>query len=408
MICGLLGEKLGHSYSPQIHSQLADYNYRLFEKQPHELESFLKNGDFAGLNVTIPYKKAVIPFLSELSPIAARLGAVNTIVRRPDGSLIGHNSDYFGFKSMVAQSGLTVRGKKVLVLGSGGASNTAVAVLEELGGKVVVISRSGENNYANLQMHADTSLIVNATPVGMYPNVGISPVCLGQFPALEGVLDIVYNPARTQLLIDAERRGLVSMNGLWMLVAQAKESAEWFTGSSISDEQIRTIHRKLRQQMENIILIGMPGSGKSTIGKLLAEKLGMQFVDADAEIVKAAGMPIPQIFSKGGEVCFRQVEAYVLAEFGKRSGQIIATGGGCVTWKENYNSLHQNGTMFWLQRDIYNLPTEGRPLSQSGKLEEMYRIRKPLYERFADHRIDNNGDPAMTVSAILRKLEENV
>ena len=371
MICGLLGEKLGHSYSPQIHGQLADYEYRLFEKQPEDLEGFLKNGDFTGLNVTIPYKKAVIPFLSELSPIAARLGAVNTIVRRPDGSLIGHNTDYFGFKSMVAQSGLKICGKKVLVLGSGGASNTAVAVLEELGGEVIVISRSSEDNYSNLQKHANASVIVNATPVGMYPNVGISPVCLGQFPALEGVLDIVYNPARTHLLIDAERRGLVAMNGLWMLVAQAKESAEWFTGSSISDEQIRTIHRKLRQQMENIIVIGMPGSGKSTIGKLLAEKLGMQFVDADAEIVKAAGMPIPQIFAKGGEVCFRQVEAYVLTELGKRSGQIIATGGGCVTWKENYYSLHQNGTMFWLQRDIGNLPTEGRPLSQSGKLEEM-------------------------------------
>ena len=408
MICGLLGEKLGHSYSPQIHAALADYDYQLFEKQPEELESFLKNGDFSGLNVTLPYKKTVIPYLSELSPIAARLGAVNTIVRRPDGSLIGHNSDYFGFQSMVEKSGLSVCEKKVLVLGSGGASNTAVAVLQELGANVVVISRSGENNYKNLHHHTDTALIVNATPVGMYPNVGISPVCLGQFPALEGVLDIVYNPARTQLLIDVQRRGIVAMNGLWMLVAQAKESAEWFTGSPISDDLIAAIHHKLKQQMENIILIGMPGSGKSTIGQILARQLNREFIDADAEIVRTAGMSIPEIFSKGGEVCFRQLEAKVLEDLGKRSGLVIATGGGCVTWKENYFSLHQNGTIFWLTRDIEMLPTDGRPLSQTGKLEEMYAIRKPLYQRFADHIIDNNGDPDTTVAAILSKLEETV
>ena len=408
MKCGLLGEKLGHSYSPQIHGRLASYEYQLFEKQPDELEGFLKNGDFSGLNVTIPYKKAVIPYLSELSPVAKRLGAVNTIVRRPDGSLIGHNSDYFGFRSMVQKSGLSVNGKKALVLGSGGASNTAVAVLEELGANVVVISRTGENNYQNLQLHSDATLIVNATPVGMYPNVGLSPVCLGQFPALEGVLDIVYNPARTQILIGAERRGLVAMNGLWMLVAQAKESAEWFTGSKISDEQIADIHRGLKQQMENIILIGMPGSGKSTVGQLLAQQLGKRFVDADAEIIKVANMPIPDIFAKGGEVCFRQIEAHVLEQLGKQSGLVIATGGGCVTWKENYYSLHQNGTMFWLKRSIDKLPTDGRPLSQSNPLEEMYRIRKPLYERFADHIINNDGDVSETVTAIIRKWEEQV
>lgn len=405
MRCGLLGEKLGHSYSPQIHGQLAHYSYELFEKKPDELEAFLKNGDFSGLNVTIPYKKAVIPYLAELSPVAARLGAVNTIVRRSDGSLIGHNSDYFGFRSMVDKSGLSVAGKKVLVLGSGGASNTAVAALEEMGANVVIISRSGENNYENLQRHADAAVIVNATPVGMYPNVGISPVCLGQFPSLEGVLDIVYNPARTQLLFDAEHRGLVTMNGLWMLVAQAKESAEWFTGSPVSDDQIGIIHHKLKLQMENIILIGMPGSGKSTVGKALAASLDRPFVDADDEIVKAAGMTIPEIFAKGGEAYFRQVEAYVLQELGKRSGLVIATGGGCVTWKENYYALHQNGTIFWLTRDISKLPTDGRPLSQAGMLEDMYRIRKPLYQRFADHTIDNNADMGTTVTAILSKLE---
>lgn len=407
MKCGLLGQKLGHSYSPQIHRQLADYDYTLFEKQRSELEEFLRHGNFTGLNVTIPYKKSVIPYLAELSPVAARLGAVNTIVRRPDGSLIGHNSDYFGFRSMVSKSGLTVSGKKVLVLGSGGASSTAVAALQELGAKVVVISRSGPNNYGNLYLHTDAAVIVNATPVGMYPNVGVSPIDLGLFPVLEGVLDIVYNPARTRLLMDAELRGLVAMNGLWMLVAQAKESAEWFSGRSISNEKIAEIHQKLEIQMENIVLIGMPGSGKSTVGKLLAEILGKQFADADAAIAEKAEMSIPEIFTMHGEEGFRAIETQVLGELGKQSGLVIATGGGCVTRRENYPLLHQNSTIFCLNRDLNQLPTDGRPLSQSGKLEEMYRVRKPLYDNFADFQIDNNGAPENAATQIIKALEEH-
>ena len=405
MKCGLLGRSLSHSYSPQIHSKLGSYDYSLIEKEPDELEAFLKSNAFTGLNVTIPYKKAVIPYLTELSPIAQRLGAVNTIVCR-DGKLIGHNTDYFGFRSMVEQSGLNLSGKKVLVLGSGGASNTAVAVLEELGATVVVVSRTSENNYENLHLHADTAAIVNATPVGMYPNVGISPVDLNQFPLLEGVLDIVYNPARTKLLLDAESRGIVAMNGLWMLVAQAKESAEWFTGNSISNDCIQTIHQQLRLQMENIILIGMPGSGKSTVGNILAEKLGKNFADADACIVEKAGMPIPEIFSAQGEAGFRAIETQVLSELGKAGGLVIATGGGCVTREENYPHLHQNGRIFCLDRDVSSLPTDGRPLSQNGALEQMYRIRKPMYHRFADHHIDCNGTIHAAVSEILHILEE--
>ena len=405
MKCGLLGRKLGHSYSPQIHNQLGSYDYSLFEKEPEELENFLKDGDFSGLNVTIPYKKSVISQLSELTPIAAKLGAVNTIVRR-DGKLVGHNTDYFGFQSMVAQSGLTVRGKKVLVLGSGGASNTAVAVLEELGASVVVISRTGENNYENLHRHTDAAVIVNTTPVGMYPHVGFSPLNLVLFPNLEGVLDIIYNPARTQLLLDAQSRGLVTMNGLWMLVAQAKESAEWFTNSRISNEIIEKIHNNLRLKMENIVLIGMPGSGKSTVGKLLSSQLGKEFADADSAIIEKAGISIPEIFEQRGEEWFRAIESEVLAELGKRSGLVIATGGGCVTREENYPLLHQNGTIFCLDRDISCLPTDGRPLSQKGQLEEMYRIRNPLYHRFADHHIDCNHTPEAAAAQILQILEE--
>ena len=405
MQCGLLGGKLGHSYSPQIHSHLGNYSYRLFEKQPDELADFLKNGDFTGLNVTIPYKKAVIPYCAELSERAKALGAVNTIVRRVDGSLIGHNTDFFGFETMLRTSGLQIGGKKVLVLGTGGASNTAVAVLKEHGANVVVISRSGENHYGNLNLHKDASVIVNATPVGMYPNVGISPVDLNTFPQLEGVLDVVYNPARTQIILDAENRGLIAVNGLEMLVAQAKESAEWFTGSKISDAVIPKIHRVLKNQMENIILIGMPGSGKSTVGAILAEKTGKKLIDADHYLVQKAGRSIPDIFAAEGEAGFRALETEVLAELGMRSGLIIATGGGCVTRECNYDLLHQNGSIFCLERDLNKLPTDGRPLSQTTKLTEMYRARKPMYDRFADHIIDNNANVEAAADAILEILE---
>ena len=405
MQCGLLGRKLGHSYSPQIHGLLGSYNYKLFEKEPEEVGDFLKNGDFTGLNVTIPYKKDVIPYLSQLSPVAKRLGAVNTIVRRQDGSLIGHNTDYFGFRYLVERSGLTVSGKKVLVLGSGGASNTAVAVLQELGAQVVIISRSGENNYQNLHLHHDASVIVNTTPVGMYPNTGISPIDLNLFPQLEGVLDAIYNPARTQILLDAEKRGLVAMNGLWMLVAQAKESAEWFTGSAIDQDKIPEIHACLRRQMENIILIGMPGCGKSTIGRLLAQHTGKKFVDADEALEARLGRKITDIIPQDGETVFRQMESDTLAELGKQSGLVIATGGGCVTRERNYPPLHQNGTILWLTRQLHKLPTEGRPLSQPGKLQEMFAQRQSLYRQFADAEISNDGPVEETLEAIRAVLE---
>ena len=403
MKCGLLGRHLAHSYSPQIHSFLGEYPYGIFEQEPDDVADFIKNGDYTGINVTIPYKKTVIPFLDKLTETAKKMGAVNTIVHR-DGMLIGHNTDYFGFASMVKKSGLSVAGKKVLVLGSGGASNTAVAVLREMGAEVVIISRSGENNYENLHLHSDAAVIINATPVGMYPNTGISPVELEVFPNLEGVLDIIYNPARTKLLLDAENRGLVTENGLWMLVAQAKESAEWFTGKAISDEMIGTIHRALKAQMENIILVGMPGCGKSTIATLLSASLGRPVVDADMEIQREAGCTIPEIFATGGEDAFRSLESVVLGKLGKESGSIIATGGGCVTRERNYPLLHQNGKIIWLQRDIDQLPTDGRPLSADGKLHQMYAIREPLYRRFADYTVSNNTTPEETVQKILLLL----
>ena len=405
MECGLLGRTLGHSYSPQIHSLLGGYSYSLFEKEPEQLEDFLKNGNFQGLNVTIPYKKAVIPFLHGLSPEAKRLGAVNTIVRKADGTLLGHNTDYFGFLTMVRHSGISVKGRKALVLGTGGAGAMAEAALSDLGAQVIVISRSVENNYENLYLHADASLIVNATPVGMYPNVGVSHVDLSLFPALEGVLDLVYNPARTEILLDAEKRGLKTENGLLMLVAQAWESAQWFTGKQLKPELISAIHRKLRSQMENIILIGMPGCGKSTQGALLAQSLHKTFVDADQELTKKYG-PIPEIFASQGEDSFREKETEILSELGKQSSLVIATGGGCVTREENYRLLHQNGEIFWLQRDLSSLPSDGRPLSKQQGVQALYEKRLPLYQAFADFTVDNNRLPENTASEIKNLWED--
>lgn len=404
MNCGLLGRKLGHSYSPQIHALLGDYPYDLFEREPEAVGTFLTQGDYTGINVTIPYKKDVIPYLDELSPVARKMGAVNTIVRRPDGTLFGHNTDYFGFSYMVRRSGIQVAGRKVLVLGSGGASNTCVKALEDMGAQVIVISRSGENNYQNLHLHEDASVIVNTTPVGMYPNTGVAPLDLTQFPVLQGVLDVIYNPARTKLLLDAEALGLPNANGLWMLVAQAKESAEYFTGRAMDDSVIDSIYHALSCQMRNIVLIGMPGCGKSTIGALLARELGRKLVDVDGEIVRLAGKSIPDIFAQDGETVFRAWETQALAELGKQSALILATGGGCVTQARNYPLLHQNGNLFWLQRDLRLLPTDGRPLSQRNSPAELYAAREDLYRRFADYTIDNNGGTEQTVAAILASL----
>lgn len=413
MKCGLLGRKLSHSYSPQIHGMLGDYSYFLFEKEPEEIEDFLKYGDWDGINVTVPYKKAVIPFLDELTPIAEELGAVNTIVRR-DGKLIGHNTDYYGFRMLLETLPMPFYLQKCLVLGSGGASNTAAAVLRDLGANVVVISRSGENNYGNLHLHNDASLIVNATPVGMYPDTGTALLDVAdrrKFPCLRGVVDLIYNPALTQLLLDAETmyddddRWFNFRNGLLMLVAQAKEAAEWFTGTTISEDVIEPIMDRLEYDMLNVVLIGMPGCGKTTVGKLLAEKTGRKFVDADEEIARVAGKSIPEIFADDGEEAFRDWETKVLAELGKQSGLIIATGGGCVTKERNYNLLHQNGTIFWIRRKLADLPTDGRPLSQQGSLQEMYRMREPLYDRWNDWFIDNYDTPEYAVWQIMNVLE---
>ena len=405
MRCGLLGKTLGHSYSPQIHAQLGDYSYELFEKQPEELENFLRHGEFDALNVTIPYKKAVLPYCAALSDAVKAIGSANTLVRQPDGALFADNTDAFGFSCIADECGVDIAGKKALVFGSGGASVTAQYVLKTRGAReVLVISRSGEHNYENLDKNADAEILVNTTPLGMYPNTGASPAALTRFPRCEAVLDVVYNPARTALLLQAEALGIPHAGGLLMLVAQAKRASELFTGSAIADTRIGEIYRTLAVQMQNIVLVGMPGCGKSSIGTLLAEKLDRPFLDADAEIEQAAGMPIPEFFRLRGENAFRDLESRVLADLGKRSGAVIATGGGAVLREENYAALHQNSTIVWLTRDLARLPIDGRPVSQATSLDALFAARKARYERFADHIIDNNGAPDETVRAILGAL----
>ena len=404
--CGLLGQKLGHSYSPAIHGMLADYDYQLFEREPEQLEDFLKNGLWDGINVTIPYKKAVLPYCAELSDTARRIGSVNTIVRRPDGSLYGDNTDAYGFESLVRKSGIQVQGRKALVLGSGGASVTVVAVLKMLGAEsVTVISRGGEDNYDNLTKHADARIIANTTPVGMYPNNGQAAVDLAQFPLCEGVLDVVYNPARTALLLQAEKLGIPCAGGLYMLVAQAKRSSELFTGRSIPDSEIGRIEKVLSGRMKNIVLVGMPSSGKSTLAAALGERLGRPVYEADALIEQEAGMDIPAIFAQYGEGHFRALETEVLSRLGKLSGAVISTGGGCVTREENYDLLHQNGTILWLQRGTEKLDKTGRPLSLKNDLNEMYQKREPMYRRFADAAVDNNGSVEAALAQILEVLQ---
>ena len=405
MRCGLLGKTLGHSYSPQIHAQLGDYSYELFEKQPEELEDFLRHGEFDALNVTIPYKKAVLPYCAVLSDAVKAIGSANTLVRQPDGTLFADNTDAFGFSCIADECGVDIAGKKALVFGSGGASVTAQYVLKTRGAReVLVVSRTGEHNYENLEKNADAEVLVNTTPLGMYPNNGASPVDLTRFPRCEAVLDVVYNPARTALLLQAEALGIPHAGGLLMLVAQAKRASELFTGSAIADARIGEIYRALAVQMQNIVLVGMPGCGKSSVGTALAEQLSRPFVDADAEIEKAAGMPIPEFFRLYGEAAFRELESRVLADLGKRSGAVIATGGGAVLREENYAALHQNSTIVWLTRDLARLPIDGRPVSQATSLDALFAARKARYERFADHIIDNNGAPDETVRAILEAL----
>lgn len=405
MRCGLLGQSLAHSHSPKIHALLGDYTYSLFEVAPERLADFLQSGAFDGLNITIPYKKAVIPFCAELSPQARRLGSVNTLLRREDGSLFGDNTDYDGFAWLLSLCGGVIAGEKAVILGSGGAAATVRGVLEDAGAQVVTVSRKGPVRYKDLSSHKDASVLINATPVGMYPNNAERPVSLRQFPKLRLVLDLIYNPLRTRLLQDAEDLGIPCQGGLAMLVAQAVRASELFTGRKLPEGCNNFVLCKLQKDLTNIILIGMPGCGKTTVGRLLAQRLGRPFFDADEELIRRVGCPIEDFFARFGEPAFRQEESEVLKELGKRSGCVIATGGGCVTRAENRDFLRQNGTLVWLKRPLSLLCADGRPISKLEGVEALYRKRRALYEQFSQFAVANCGTPEDTVTQILEVLK---
>ena len=392
MKCGLLGEKLGHSFSPQIHGKLGEYEYLLYEKQAEELESFLTDeaaNPWQGLNVTIPYKKDVMKYCDKLSERAQRIGSVNTLVRR-DGKITGDNTDYYGFLCMVKKLGVSIEGKKALILGNGGAALPVKAVLEdEKAGEIIIISRSGENNYENIGRHVDAEIIVNTTPLGMYPNVGKKAINLSEFPKCEAVFDLIFNPLKTALMLEAEELNIPHMDGLLMLVAQAKKASEIFRDITIDDSVIEEITADIRKDVMNVVLIGMPGCGKSTIGKILAEKLNKKFVDLDEVIVERAGKSIPEIFAEQGEKEFRRIEAEVVADICKEKGQVISTGGGVVTVADNKHPLHQNAVVIFIERELSELGTKGRPLSLSRPLQDIYNERIDAYNSWSDYKVSN-------------------
>lgn len=407
-IYGLLGRKLGHSWSVPIHSQTGNKAYRLIELEPEELPAFLARPDIGGLNVTIPYKRDVMPLCDEIDPNALSIGSVNTLVRRRDGKLCAWNTDISGFLYMARRAGVELRGRKVVILGSGGTSLTAQAAARVCGAReITVVSRRGADNYENLDRHADAEIVVNTTPVGMYPRTGESAVDLARFPACRGVLDVVYNPRRTALLLQAEARGLPCSDGLPMLVFQATAAEEYFFDRKIDHAENRRILALLRREMENIVLIGMPGCGKSTVGTALAALTRREAVDLDVEIVKAAGKSIPDIFAQDGEPAFRALERKMAEKFGRESKKILICGGGIVKDPQNYGFLHQNGRIYQLERSLEKLPTDGRPLSQGVDLAVMAAERAPLYRRFRDSLIDNNSAPADTADAIWRDFCAN-
>lgn len=403
--CGLIGEKLGHSFSGLIHSELADYSFVLREVARDELKSFVLSHELDAYCVTIPYKKDVIPFLDEISPEAKAIGAVNVIVRGQDGRLRGYNTDYFGFDYMIKSAGISVTGKKAIVFGTGGASLTVCTVLRDKNVRELVVIGIEDNTPENIAKHSDAEIVVNATPVGMYPKNGASPVELDCFPNCEAVLDVVYNPPRTELILQAERRGIRAVGGLSMLVAQAAKGFEHFTGDEYEEGCIERITSLISQSTRNVILVGMPGCGKSTVGRLIADDLDRPFFDADDEFTSMHGITPAETINSLGEEKFRLMENQTLKELGKKSGAVIATGGGAVTKEYNYAPLHQNGVIVFLERALDKLSTNGRPLSQKTSVNELYAKRKDAYLRFADLRVQSTEQPELTAKAIKKALD---
>lgn len=406
---GCIGEHLKHSFSKEIHALLADYEYDICEVAKERLKDFMTERNFEGINVTIPYKGDVIPYLSVISDVAKEIGAVNTIVNR-QGALYGYNTDFYGLRSLIMRIGASLKGKKVAILGTGGTSKTAHAVARDLGAReILCVSRSpreGCITYEELkESHRDITFLINTTPCGMFPQSETQALELSDFTELCGVVDAVYNPLRTNLILEAKEMGIPAVGGLYMLVAQAVRASEFFLGTEYPMKTLDRVYEKIRMSKENIVLIGMPGSGKSSVGKILAEQMKKEFLDIDECIVRRAGKSIPAIFSEDGEVAFRDIESRVIQEeLADRNGLIIATGGGAILRKENVKRLRRNGRLYFLDRPLKELlPTEDRPLAQTAEaIQKRYEERYDLYLAAADRCIDVQGN-AEWVSAEIRK-----
>lgn len=411
MKCGLIGRKLGHSYSCQIHHAIADYSYDLWELEPEQLAPFLQKGDFAGVNVTIPYKQQVIPYLDDLSDTARAIGAVNTIVNR-SGRLYGDNTDLAGMIALIRRLGLELHGKKVLILGTGGTSKTARAAAQQLGAaEVYRLSRSGREDAVTYEearrLHGDAAVLINTTPCGMYPAVEDCPLDPADFPRLEGVVDAVYNPLRTNLVLVARERGIPAQGGLYMLAAQAVYAGALFRGCQAAQADIDLAYRTVLRQVENIVLIGMPSAGKTTVGQLLARRTGKKFTDTDTLAEQRIGMTIADYFHTSGEEAFRAREQETVAEVSAAGGQIIATGGGAILRRENLTALRRNGLLVFLDRPIEQLTaTVDRPLASDREaLRRRYEERYALYRAAADVYIKNDGSPEEAADQIERQWQ---
>jgi len=409
MMYGCIGEKLAHSFSKEIHAQLFDYKYELCEIEREKLGEFMQKKDFAAINVTIPYKEQVIEYLDFIDQTAKKIGAVNTIVNQ-NGRLTGYNTDFSGITALILKNSISLENKKVLVLGSGGTSKTALAVAEKLGAKVVLrVSRTARDGCITYdtaeKMHSDADIIINTTPCGMYPNIGTAAVDIEKFPNLSGVVDAVYNPLRSKLVCDARNRGIKAAGGLYMLVAQAAFAAEKFTGQTVSREKIDEVYLNLVKSKQNIVLVGMPGCGKSTIGKKLAEELGMEFIDTDTDIEKNAGKSIPEIFAEIGESGFRDLESEAVLDVSKKQHAVIATGGGAVLRPENVSLLYQNGRIYFIDRPLsFIAATDDRPLSSNRQdLEKRYLERYDIYCASCDKQIK----PSVDVSCNVQMIKED-
>ena len=404
---GCIGEHLKHSFSKEIHNELADYDYEILEITRENLKSFFDKREFKAINVTIPYKQEIIPFLDEISPEAKSINAVNTVVNR-DGKLYGYNTDFYGLKTLIERKNVTLKDKKVLVLGSGGTSNTAVAVAGFMGAKTVIkVSRTAKDGYVTYEdvyeKYTDFEIIINTTPCGMFPNIGASAVDLSKFNSLEAVFDAVYNPLKSKLICDAKNLGVVSSGGLYLLVSQAAYAGEKFIDTPVDNEKVETIFKNLYKDKMNIVLVGMPSSGKTSVGNYLSQKLSKSFVDTDDLIVESQNKSIPEIFSEIGEVGFREIEKNEVFAVSSRNNHIIATGGGAILNKDNTDILKENGRIYFIDRPLEMLvATDDRPLSSDNEaLHKRYNERYALYLECADAVIDGSG----TIEMVAKRIE---